>query len=197
MSNSARNVSLTFDDGPNSPYTEQILDILKKEKIKATFFVCGANVKRHPEIVRQAAKEGHLIGNHTYNHHFLPLLIGSVYKETIKTQQMLDELIPQKEKLLRFPWLIAPFWLKNKLKKKGFKIFGGIVGNDWEAKITSQKIADKILSQVKDGSVIILHDGHNSSLNADRTKTVEALKEIIKGLRERNFRFVKLSEIQN
>lgn len=197
MSNSNRNVALTFDDGPNPPYTDRILDILKKEGIKATFFVCGANVKRHPEIVKRAASEGHLIGNHTYNHRFLSLLIGSVYKETVKTQQMLDELIGQKEKLFRFPWLIAPFWLKNKLKKEGFKIFLGIVGNDWEAKITSQKIADKILSQVKDGSIIILHDGHNSSLNTDRTKTVEALKEIIKGLRERNFRFVKLSEIQN
>lgn len=74
----AKKVALTFDDGPNPPYTNQVLDILKKEGIKGTFFVCGANVKRHPEIVKKIALEGHLVGNHTYNHRYVKTRLGMI-----------------------------------------------------------------------------------------------------------------------
>ncbi len=67
----SRNVVLTFDDGPAPPFTEQILDILAEHGISATFFLCGKNVERHPEIARRIVREGHTIGNHTYSHPFL------------------------------------------------------------------------------------------------------------------------------
>src|SRR5258707_2554771 len=64
-------VALTFDDGPVAPFTEQILDVLRAKKVTATFFVCGKNVERFPEIVRRIKAEGHTLGNHTYSHPFL------------------------------------------------------------------------------------------------------------------------------
>src|SRR5262252_8152929 len=63
-------VALTFDDGPSSPYTDQILDILRERRVTATFFLCGQNVQRYPEIARRIVAEGHTIGNHTYSHPF-------------------------------------------------------------------------------------------------------------------------------
>lgn len=194
MSTYIKKVALTFDDGPNPPYTDKILDILKREDIKATFFVCGANIKRHPDLVKKIASEGHQIGNHTYNHSFLPTLLGLVLKETLKTQTLIEELTAQKLKLFRSPFLIAPFWLKNKLKKMGYAILGGIVGNDWQEKITADQIAQKILSQTSDKSIIILHDG-NGTKNADRSKTVAALIKIIAALKAQKIEFVQINEI--
>ncbi len=183
---------LTFDDGPNPPYTSLILDILKKERIKATFFVCGQNAKEHPKTIKKIASEGHTIGNHSHYHRFLPTLIGAIYKETIETQKIIEDLVPQKEKLFRSPWLMAPFWLKHRLKKKGFKIIEGIVGGDWKTTITPEEITDKILSQTKNGTIIILHDGHNTNKNAKRPQTVKALEQIIKKLKRNGFSFGEL-----
>ena len=195
-----KKVALTFDDGPNPPYTNQILDILKKENIKATFFVCGTNIKRHPDVVKKEAQEGHQIGNHTYNHnysHYPLTVIGAIYKDTIKTQKMIDEIAPQKEKLFRSPWFMAPPWLKNRLKREGFQIFGGIVGYEWDNKTTPQMVADKILSRVKDDSIIVLHDGFASTSGTDRSKTVKALPIIISALTKQGYEFVPLSQIKD
>lgn len=183
-------VALTFDDGPNPPYTNQILDILKKENIKATFFVCGANVKRHPNIVKREAREEHIVANHSYNHRYIPTRLGTIYKEIIETQNLIDNLIHPKEKFFRAPWGFTPYWLNKKLKKEGFKIVNfGITGNDWEKYITAEKITQKILSKVHDGAVIVLHDGHNINENADRSKTVAALPIIIKELKNQGYQF--------
>lgn len=190
-----KELALTFDDGPNPPYTNQILDILKKEKIKAVFFVCGANIKRHPEVVKKIATDGHLIGNHTYYHHYLPTILGLTYNEIIETQQLIDSLVSQKEKLFRAPWGINPPWLEKKLKQRGFKLVPvGVMGNDWQRKISAQKVTELILSRAKDGSIITLHDGAETQQKADRSKTVEALPKIIEKLQKNNFEFILLAD---
>lgn len=189
-------VALTFDDGPNPPYTDQILDILKKENIKATFFVCGANIARHPHTLKRETMRGHTIGNHTYSHRYLPTRLGLINGEVAKTQELIEKLAPQKQKLFRSPYLSAPGWFKNKLQRKGFKIANeGIFGNDWETKTTPERIAKKIMSKVKDGTIIILHDGYNATEGTDRSKTVDALKIIIAGLKSKGFEFVPLNQL--
>src|SRR5579872_3062619 len=141
----SKKVAITFDDGPNPPYTNQILEILKKEKIRATFFVCGANIKRHPETVKKVAKEGHIVGNHTYYHFYPTVILGAIYQEVQKTQKMIDDLIGvQKYKYFRSPGFLAPGWIKARLKDVGFEVWGGVVGNDWEPNMTPQQIADRI-----------------------------------------------------
>lgn len=191
-----KKVALTFDDGPNPPYTEQILNILKKESVRACFFVCGANAERHPETVKRIASEGHLVGNHTWNHRYLPTLSGTVYKETLETQALIEKVTGQKLKLFRAPWLISPFWLNNRLEREGFKIIGsGIFGDDWKGGITPEEIKEKILSSVRNRSIIILHDGFNAK-GGDRSKTVKATSLIIRELKKKKYEFVKPAEIE-
>ncbi len=186
-----KKVALTFDDGPNLPYTNEILDILKKEKVRATFFVCGANVKRHSEIVKRAAKEGHLVGNHSFNHRRLPTLLGTIYEEIVETQKLIEDLTGQKQKLFRPPWGYMPFWLEGKLAKEGFAIDPyDDSGHDWEQKITAAQIAKNVIDNARDGQIILLHDGRNTIQNADRAKTVQALPQIIAELKKQNYEFV-------
>jgi len=194
----AKKVSLTFDDGPNPPFTNQILEILKKEKIKATFFVCGANVKRHPEVVKKIAQEDHLIGNHTFSHQRIPTLLGLNYQEIIKTQELIIKLTSQAEKLFRPPWGHMPFWLKNKLIKDGFKIIDyDDSGHDWKRNITADQIVQNIIKNAKNNQIILLHDGHNTEKKVDRSKTVKALPQIIDKLKKLGFEFTSSLDLMN
>ncbi len=191
MAIQSKNVTLTFDDGPNPPYTNQILDILKKENIKAIFFVCGANIKRHPEIIKRQAKEDHIVANHSYNHSYIPTILGLTFGEIITTQKLIDNLISQKAKFYKGPWCNVPIWIKNKLEKVSFTIVPcGAMGNDWEDNITSDEITHLVTSRVADGGIITLHDGHNTEEGADRSKTVIALPRIIKSLKEKGYQFI-------
>ncbi|HSX19136.1 MAG TPA: polysaccharide deacetylase family protein [Candidatus Saccharimonadales bacterium] len=192
-----KRVALTFDDGPNPPYTEQILDILKKEGIRAAFFVCGANVKRHPETVKREAKEGHLVGNHTWSHLRLKTYTGMIYDETQQTQKLLEKTIGVKQKIFRSPYFMAPAWVKNRLKNQGFKIYGGIVGSDWVIQNSPETIARNILKKTKDETIIVLHDGQDITEGADRSQTVKALPIIINQLKKQGYQFVPLDQIQN
>lgn len=187
----AKKVALTFDDGPNPPYTHQILDILAKKKIKATFFVCGANIERYSEIVKRIAKEGHLIGNHTFFHQRIPTLLGLNYQEIIKSQELITKLTSQTEKLFRPPWGYMPFWLRNKLVRDGFKIIPyDDSSHDWEDNISSEQITNNVINHSKDKQIILLHDGHDIKKNVNRSKTVEALPQIIDKLKKLGFKFV-------
>lgn len=193
-----KRVALTFDDGPNPPYTNQILDILKKEDIKATFFVCGANVARNPQIVRQIANDGHTIGNHSYYHRRMPSLLGTTYKEIIKTQLLINKLTTQKQKLFRPPWGHAPFWLKKKLVDDKFSIILYDFEGDWDLfkrNMTAENIFQKVLKKTKENSIILLHDGIESKASANKSQTVKALGKIIRGLKERGFEFVRPDQI--
>src|SRR5687767_5500877 len=91
LDSSKREIALTFDDGP-SPYTAQILDILKKENVPASFFMCGANARRHPDIARRVAAEGHELGNHTDSHPFLHLKSSTrIESEIDEAQKAIEE----------------------------------------------------------------------------------------------------------
>src|SRR5580765_718578 len=100
---------LTFDDGPNSNYTPKILDILKENNIKATFFVCGKNVKKNPEILKRIADEGHLIGNHSYSHSLLKSIIF-FSPEVEKTNNMVKEIVGKTPKFYRAPYGLTMPW---------------------------------------------------------------------------------------
>lgn len=196
----AKRVALTFDDGPNPPYTNQILDILKKENIKATFFVCGANIKRHPEVVERTVKEGHQIGNHTYYHRRSSYLLGKILEETQSTQQLIDEIDPKNKKLFRFPWGWKLPWFEKQLMSADYTIIGvGIFGFDWERGATAEKIIRHIAKGLKnkDKVIITLHDGHNADEGIDRSQTVLAISQIIKSLKSQGYKFTLPQGLKN
>lgn len=193
-----KKIALTFDDGPNPPFTEQIIAILKQKRVPATFFVCGANTKRYPETVKVIHEHGHLVGNHTYFHHPLTTRLGLSFNEIMDTQTIIDHLIDQHLRLFRPPWGVAPFWLTRRVRNEGFRVvLCDIVGYDWQKHSTPQTITEHVVKAAHDEGIILMHDGKNVTNAADRSKTVSALPTIIDELTRQNFQFVPVLDIHS
>lgn len=181
-------IFLTFDDGPNEPYTSQILDVLKAHEAKATFFVCGMGVERFPHIVRRILEEGHSIGNHAYSHSMLLTITGFLGREIERTGELILKTTGAKTRLFRPPWGVAAPWLKRYLKTRRYQtILWDVNSYDWSG-IPASSIEGIVLKKACPGAVILLHDGKNSKQHHDRSQTVQALPAIIKTLKQRGFR---------
>lgn len=154
-----KQIALTFDDGPLSPCTGQILDILKSFKVRATFFVCGKDVEQYPELVRQIHAEGHTIGNHTWSHSYLFFMSPEKIKEEIdRTQKAVHLATGQTPRLFRPPYGARWLGLYPLLKERGMHLVQwSLSGDDW--KLGADAIARKVRSNLHPGAVILLHDG--------------------------------------
>ena len=177
----SRSVVFTFDDGPAPPFTERILDILAEHKISATFFLCGKNVERHPELARRIVREGHTIGNHTYSH---PLLLFRsrrfIAEEIDRTQDAIGRISGVRPTLFRPPYGARWFGLMPVLRQRGLKlVMWSVMGFDW--KYRTQAIIRVTTRRLHPGGVILLHDGHEQPPpeGIDQSSTVEALPAII------------------
>ena len=187
-----KRVALSFDDGP-SKETEKILDILKKYNVKATFFICGKNIKGREKIIKRIVKEGHEIGNHTYNHPSL-LVRSKKYSidEIVKTDIELRKL-KIKTTLFRAPYLqlgIGAFLACKKLNKK--IIFGNLFW-DWKLDLKNDDIIHDILKKVRNGSIIILHD-HLENIGRHK-RIIDLTERTCEKLKERKYNLVKISDI--
>jgi peptidoglycan/xylan/chitin deacetylase (PgdA/CDA1 family)/GT2 family glycosyltransferase len=200
-SNGNRNrpkISLTFDDGPNEPYTSQVLSILEQYGIKATFFVIGKNVSRYPDTCRRIAEAGNVIGNHSYCHHrSLSLRRSSTVTRDIKlAHQAIRECTGFEPSLFRPPYGFRTPWLMRAVRHLGYTVvtWDNMMG-DWKANRSSEEIVHTIVQRVKPGSVIVLHDGRNSRPSYDRSQMIQALPFLIEALSERGFDFVTIPEL--
>jgi peptidoglycan-N-acetylglucosamine deacetylase len=192
----SRNVVLTFDDGPTSPFTEQILDILAEHQVPATFFLCGKNVERHPEIARRIVREGHSVGNHTFSH---PLLLLRSRKfmagEIDRTQETIERVTGVRPNLFRPPYGARWFGLMPTLKARGLEmVMWSAAGYDW--KYRTQAIIKATTREMRSGSVLLLHDGHERQVpgKVDQSSTVEALPAILDAAAEAGLRVVPITE---
>ena len=189
-----RSVALTFDDGPSVPYTGQVLDILRKNRIHATFFLCGANAQRYPDLVRRIKAEGHEIGNHTYSHPWLYLMDrAKIADEIDRTQDALEEISGRRPRLFRPPFGVRWFSLWPLLRERGLTmVLWSIRGTD--GGLGASGIARTTLDQLKPGGIILLHDGFETHKPAevDRSDTVRALPAIISGARRAGYAFVRI-----
>ncbi|MFH1831788.1 MAG: polysaccharide deacetylase family protein [bacterium] len=184
-------VALTFDDGPNSPFTNQVLDVLKEHHIKATFFVVGAYAQQFPDITKEIYGAGHELGNHTWSH---KVLVG-------KSCRFIREQINSTDLLLRDLGYTGPIYFrapkglkfinlaKVLAEKKRPHILFDVVAWDWSRPGVS-KIVKNVIKNVRSGSIILLHDG-----GGDRSQTVIATDIIIKKLQKQGYRFVTISEL--
>jgi len=192
-------VALTFDDGPNGVYTEQVLDILEREGIKGTFFLIGKNVEAYPQIAREIVREGHCIGNHSYTH---PWLLPFETKrglaaEISKTAEAIYNATGVHPKLFRPPHGFRTPWMISTLHKMGYKvIMWDDMTTDYMAGSKPAEIAQHIISHCKPGSIIVLHDGLNLNHSANRENTIKALRVIIKELKKEGYRFVTLKKLE-
>ena len=177
-------IALTFDDGP-SKYTKQIIELLKEYNCNATFFVLGNKVKIYKDTIKESISNGNEIGNHSYNHKWLSRLKVEDIKEQInKTQDILKEEVNYTPILLRPTYGSVNKKIRNNTNLE--IVLWNVDTLDWKIK-SSKKIADRSLSQIKDRSIILMHDTHE--------RTYEALKIMIPKLIDEGYQFVTISEL--
>ncbi len=193
-------VALTYDDGPNPPHTQNLLDMLERHSVKATFFPKGQNIEMFPESVRAIVREGHEIGNHSYSHHpMVSLSKTDMLEELVLSNRLIENLVGYEPVLFRPPYGIQGPGLKMALEELDMtSILMSSSGLDWE--ITDPKlIASAVVESVEPGSIVLLHDGHGdvSDPNAQdsRAASVEATDIIIKELKAQGYRFVTVGEL--
>ena len=191
-----RAISITFDDGPNEPYTSQILDILMKFNVKATFFVLGDNAERFPETVRREAEDGHEIGNHTFDHCVLPLWSGRHIRREIKrTSDLIERIAGVRPKFFRAPHGWRNPWVNRGAGREGCIPVAWTIGV-WDTdKPGKERIVRRTLRGLRNGGVVLLHDGRGNEHMADSSQLVDALPTIISEARRAGYRFLTLSEM--
>ncbi len=189
-------IALTFDDGPNEPFTTQIADIIESYGGKATFFVVGKNCERFPGVAKKMQARGHQIGTHSYRHAFHRYIVDPLYNgEISKSKQVLEQQGVTAE-LFRFPWLFRTPWLLESVKKAGYPTpISGQFSHAFEPfQVDSAKIIKHTLKIAKPGAIIIFHDGYNAQA-APRFQTVEAVRQVTKALAKQGYAFVTVSEL--
>ena len=178
-------VALTFDDGPNPATTNQALDTLSKYGIKATFFVLGKNVSGNEEILKRMKADGHVIGNHSWSHPVLSKLsLDEAKKQITDTEDALTKVLGSSSKLMRPPYGAITDDIRNSLDLSF--IMWDVDSLDWKSK-NEASILTEIQRQVRNGSIILMHDIH--------AETVNALPKIIDYLKEQGYHFVTVPEM--
>ncbi len=182
-------VALTFDDGPWPDSTDKVLGILAKAHVKATFFLVGRQVRKHPEIARDELGAGMTLGSHSFSH---PQPFGALSKQDM--QREIDQGVAAlsdlgvRTALFRPPGGAIPPLVVSIARAKGLRtIVWTVDPDDWKRGTTADQIVQRVLQQTKPGSIVLLHDG-----GGDRSATVEALPRIIDGLKKRHLAFVTL-----
>ncbi|MCL6557248.1 MAG: polysaccharide deacetylase family protein [Firmicutes bacterium] len=192
-------VAITFDDGPDPRYTPQVLNILKEYNAKACFFVLGRKAKAHPELVARIHAEGHEVASHGYNHHFSWLLGPRGMKREIEmTSSLITTITGQPPALYRPPWgLFNLYSFFVGLLHKQEVVLWSFMSWDWGRRCTAEAIVKKVLSRVKDGAILVFHDGDGVPFSAPGApqKMLSALPGILSELKKRNLKITPLKEL--
>lgn len=178
-------IALTFDDGPSRKYTPILLDGLKERGVHATFFLMGKNIEGEEDIVKRMSEEGHLIGNHSYEHIQLTKAGAKVVCEAVEhTQEQIEAITGKRPEYIRPPY---GDWNEELEEEIGMTpVLWSLDSLDWKLKDTG-KIIHQVLKDVKDGDIILLHDIFPSS--------VEAALELIDILQKEGYVFVTADEL--
>ncbi len=190
-------VALTFDDGPDGRVTEKILDALSSKKVHATFFVLGSRVEGNEAILRRMAEEGHEIGNHGFSHRKMHCMSERAVREEIeKTERLVEAAAGVRTRLLRTPHGFVSPAVGRAAGGGGYRIVAWSRGVwDTDEGVTAEVIAGRVLGNLKDGDILLLHDAHGDDTKRLQQATAEALPLIIEGARVRGLRFVPVGEL--
>lgn len=201
-----RVIALTYDDGPNPPYTNEILSVLQAEGVHATFFVVGRAVQAYPSVVRREAEAGNAIGNHTWSHGHLVLYDAHALRQTLQhTDAVIFAATGVHTRIMRPPFGARDWLVLQEVRKLGYTpvMWSVPLPNDWQNP-PPHVIAARVLRYAGDGAIITLHDGNRGIICArahvaahlcDRSADVEATRLIVNALKKEGYRFVTIPEL--
>ncbi len=187
-------IALTFDDGP-SESTPELLELLAGRGVRATFFECGMNVRRLPQVVRAVSAAGHEIGNHGHSH--APFYLRSaalIYDELARAQETIAEVTGRAPALFRAPYGCRWFGVRRAQRRLGLVgVMWTAAGLDW--KLRAGAIAARLAAAASNGAIFCLHDGRKLQPHPGIRETLEALRRLIPELESRGFQFETVSEL--
>ncbi len=195
-------MALTYDDGPNDPYTRRLLDVLARHNARATFFLIGKYVRQRPDIARAIQQAGHAIGNHTYTH---PNLIfaspARLRKELEDCSKALNDALGEYQPLFRPPFGGRTPMVLNAARRMGLEpVMWSVTAYDWSAK-SPETILGHIERQTApakpaQSEVVLLHDGGHLAFGTDRQPTIEATRQLLERYTPEGKRFVSIPELR-
>ncbi|MBW6481811.1 MAG: polysaccharide deacetylase family protein [Vicingaceae bacterium] len=186
-----KGIALTFDDGPHAAITSQILAILEKENIKATFFVIGNKIEKNAALLKKIDTEGHNIGNHSFSHNKLTTIRSTkkLKEDILKCNQLIEQVIGKKPVFFRPPFGITTPRYKRALKQLNLQSIGWSIRSfDTQSK-NKEVLLKKITKQIADGSILLLHDTQQI--------TLDVLPDIIQFCKINGINIVPLHELIN
>ncbi|MBK7148221.1 MAG: polysaccharide deacetylase family protein [Bacteroidetes bacterium] len=184
-------VALTFDDGPSKQHTDKVLEILHREKVKACFFVIGKNIQGNEELLMKMLEEEHIVGNHSYEHNFWFSMKSkeSMIADTTRCNQLVFDIIGKQMNFFRPPYGVTNPWIGKVVRNAKFLCIGWSIRTyDTTAK-SKDAVVRKALNGLNNGDIILLHDW--------APFTIDALPEIIQGIRNRGFEILRVDELLN
>ena len=192
----SRQLALTYDDGPNDPHTQRLLELLAKHNVHATFFPIGRYVKLLPQIVREISQAGHVIGNHTFTH---PSLLfksePEIKRQLTDCRVALEDAIGAHSNFFRPPFGSRRPAVLRIARELGFEpIMWNVTAYDWKGH-GAPRIESKVSKQIRGGDVILLHDGGHERIGIDRTQTVIATDQLLTRYKAEEFEFVTIPQM--
>ena len=189
-----RAIAFTFDDGP-SESTPALLRMLADQDVPATFFQCGSNVQRLPEIARDVARGGHEIGNHSQTHpRFSFRTSGFIQAELRRAQESIERAAGVSPVLFRAPFGIR--WPGMRQAQRRLHLMGvmwTVIGCDW--KLDARAIVRRVLPNIENGAIICLHDGRELQIRPDIEPTLDAVRRLLPILKAEGYRFETVSQL--
>lgn len=181
-------VALSFDDGPNTETTVKMLDMLKKHKVKASFFVIGNNINEESaKVMQRAHREGHDIENHSKTHSAMPTLTADSMRSEIEyTSALIEKYVGERPQFFRPPYIALNRTMFDSID---LPFICGDGCNDWEDNVTADERLEKMLSFSRDGLIFLLHDFVGND------NTVEAVNRLIPILKKQGYKFVTVREL--
>ena len=196
LSRGTKRLALTYDDGPNDPHTQRLLEVLAKHDVRATFFLIGRYARQHPDIAREIVQAGHVVGNHTFTHPLLTFKSASEIRQELSAcRSALQDAIGEHSNLFRPPFGGRRPAVLRIARELGLEpVMWNVTGYDWTAP-PSAEIEQKVAKQIRGGDVILLHDGGHKQMGADRSQTVLATENLIKKYKAEAYEFLTIPQM--
>jgi len=191
-----RQLALTYDDGPHERFTPELLEVLAKHDVRATFFMLGHNVARHPKVAASVAGEGHVVGNHSFTHPNLVFVSpNQLTLQIAACHQALQDAVGPHSNLFRPPHGARLPHILRQVRTLNFEpVMWSATAWDWNER-TASIIESTVTKQISGGELIMLHDGYHLLAPIDRSATVAATDRLIRRYKEQGLEFVTVPQM--